>query len=190
MKKPETPRVRHAGLVPASTVPRTRRAPFVRPGGPRNRFGVTKKEEGSTPLRRSAENGFTLVELMVVIVIIGLLATIVVINVLPLGDKGRITKAKADISSIEGALDLYKLQNGAYPTTSQGLEALVTAPAGVDASKYQAGGYLKGKLPLDPWQHPYLYASPGQHGEADVWTLGADNREGGEGANADIGSWE
>jgi general secretion pathway protein G len=140
---------------------------------------VTKGESGFTPLRRSAEHGFTLVELMVVIVIIGLLATIVVINVLPLGDKGRITKAKADIASIE-----------AYPTTSQGLEALVTAPAGADPAKYQAGGYLKGKLPVDPWNHPYLYASPGQHGEADVWTLGADNREGGEGANADIGSWQ
>jgi general secretion pathway protein G len=150
----------------------------------------TEMDDQRRKKKRKREEGFTLVELMVVIVIIGLLATIVVINVLPLGDKGRIAKAKADISSIQGALDLYKLQNGAYPTTSQGLEALVTAPAGVDASKYQAGGYLKGKLPLDPWSHPYLYASPGQHGEADVWTLGADNREGGEGANADIGSWE
>ncbi len=140
--------------------------------------------------KRKGEAGFTLVELMVVIVIIGLLSAIVVINVLPLGDKGRIAKAKADFASIQGALDLYKLQNGAYPTTTQGLEALVAAPAGGDASKYQAGGYLKGKLPTDPWNHPYLYASPGQHGEADVWTLGADNREGGEGANADIGSWE
>jgi general secretion pathway protein G len=179
MKKSKATFLRHAGLVPASKVPRAQQPLLARHVGPRNKSGVT-----------GGESGFTLVELMVVIVIIGLLATIVVINVLPLGDKGRITKAKADISSIEGALDLYKLQNGAYPTTSQGLEALVTAPAGVDASKYQAGGYLKGKLPLDPWQHPYLYASPGQHGEADVWTLGADNREGGEGANADIGSWE
>jgi len=199
--KPPTKFIRHAGLAPASTKPHTRQPLLSRYGGPRNKSGVTKGESGFTPLRRSAEHGFTslrrsaehgftLVELMVVIVIIGLLATIVVINVLPLGDKGRITKAKADISSIEGALDLYKLQNGAYPTTSQGLEALVSAPAGVDAAKYQAGGYLKNKLPVDPWGHPYLYASPGQHGEADVWTLGADNREGGEGANADIGSWE
>jgi general secretion pathway protein G len=146
-------------------------------------------EQGFTPSRRSAENGFTLVELMVVIVILGLLAAIVAINVIPSGDKAKVTRAKADIATIEGALDLYKLQNSTYPTTSEGLQALVTSPAGADASKYQAGGYLK-KLPVDPWNRPYLYASPGQHGEADVWTLGADNREGGEGANADIGSWQ
>ncbi|MDF0489531.1 type II secretion system major pseudopilin GspG [Sphingomonas sp. H39-1-10] len=139
--------------------------------------------------RRPMQEGFTLVELMVVIVIIGLLAAIVVINVFPSGDKARITRAKADIATIEQALELYKLSNGAFPSTSDGLNALVNAPAGVDASKYQKGGYLK-KLPLDPWNRPYLYASPGQHGEADVWTLGADGKDGGEGVDADIGSWE
>lgn len=141
--------------------------------------------------RRHREDGFTLVELMVVIVIIGLLATIVAINVLPSGDKARVVRAKADISTIEGGLDMYKLQNGSYPTTSQGLQALVTAPSGVNASSYQPGGYLKGgKVPLDPWGKPYLYASPGRHGEMDVWTFGADGKEGGEGADADIGSWQ
>ncbi|WP_443018392.1 type II secretion system major pseudopilin GspG [Sphingomonas sp. AAP5] len=135
------------------------------------------------------ESGFTLIELMVVIVIIGLLAAIVTYNVLPLGDKGKIVKAKADISTIEGALDLYKLQNDSYPSTTDGLQALVSAPADADASKYQRGGYIK-KLPLDPWGKPYLYAAPGAHGEADVWTLGADKKEGGEGVNADIGSWQ
>ena len=139
--------------------------------------------------RRRQEEGFTLVELMVVIVIIGLLAAIVTFNVLPAGDKGKITKAKADISTIQGALDVYRLQLNSYPTTSQGLQALVAAPAGVDAAEYQHGGYIR-KLPNDPWGHPYLYASPGQHGEADVWTLGADGKEGGEGVNADIGSWQ
>ena len=138
---------------------------------------------------RPSEQGFTLIELMVVIVILGLLAAIVTFNVLPLGDRGKITKAKADIATIESALDLYKLQNDGYPTTTDGLQALVSPPADADASKYQRGGYIK-KLPNDPWGRPYLYAAPGQHGEVDIWTLGADRKEGGEGPNADIGSWQ
>lgn len=147
-----------------------------------------------TPSRRRQadrphRNGFTLVELMVVIVIIGLLATIVALNVLPSGDTARIQKAKADIATIENGLELYRLQLGSYPTTSQGLTALTSVPAGIDASRYQRGGYVK-RLPDDPWNRPYQYASPGQHGEADVWTLGADGKEGGEGINADIGSWQ
>jgi general secretion pathway protein G len=148
-----------------------------------------RREEGFTPVRRSAEHGFTLVELMVVIVILGLLATIVAINVIPSGEKAKVIKAKTDISTIEGALDNYKLQNDVYPSTSQGLQALVTAPDGADPAKYQRGGYIK-RLPNDPWGRPYLYAAPGQHGDADIWTLGADNKEGGEGADADIGSWQ
>ncbi len=126
---------------------------------------------------------------MVVIVILGILATIVALNVIPSGEKAKVTAAKSDISTIEGALDLYKLQNNNYPTTSQGLQALVSAPSGADPARYQSGGYIK-RLPVDPWGRPYLYASPGPHGEADVWTLGADNRDGGEGSNADIGSWQ
>ena len=140
--------------------------------------------------RRRNEDGLTLVELMVVIVIIGLLATIVALNVLPSGDRARTEKAKADIATIEQGLELYKLQNTNYPTTSQGLTALTAAPAGLaDPSRYQAGGYIK-KLPNDPWNKPYLYASPGTHGAADIWTLGADGKDGGEGINADIGSWQ
>ena len=138
--------------------------------------------------RRRDEEGFTLVELMVVIVIIGLLATIVIINVLPSGDKAKMVRAKADISTIEGALDTYRLQLDSYPTTAQGLQALKTPPQGVEASRYQPGGYIK-KLENDPWGRPYLYASPGQHGEADVWTFGRDGKEGGTGVDADIGSW-
>ncbi len=143
------------------------------------------------PIRRKRrEDGFTLVELMVVIVIIGLLATIVALNVLPSGDTAKIQKAKADIANIETGLEMYKLQNLTFPTTAQGLPALVSMPAGLaDPSRYQKGGYLK-KLPDDPWGRPYLYASPGQHGEADVWTYGADGKEGGEGVNADIGNWD
>ena len=143
----------------------------------------------SPPTRSPDEEGFTLVELMVVIVIIGLLAAIVAFNVLPMGDKARIEKAKSDISTIEQALEMYKLQNMRYPSTSEGLQALVTPPSSADPSHYQAGGYIK-KLPNDPWGRPYQYASPGQHSEADVWSYGADGKEGGEGTDADIGSWQ
>jgi general secretion pathway protein G len=140
--------------------------------------------------RRDDEQGFTLVELMVVIVILGLLATIVAINVIPFGDRARVTRAKSDISSYEQALDAYRLQLGSFPSTSDGLQALLTPPAGLsDPSQYQKGGYIK-KIQKDPWGHPYLYASPGQHGAYDVWSLGADGKEGGEGADADIGSWQ
>ncbi len=140
--------------------------------------------------RRRKRNGFTLVELMVVIVIIGLLATIVALNVIPSGDTAKVQKAKADIATIEQALELYRLQQNSYPTTAQGLDALVTAPAGLsNPAAYQAGGYIK-KLPEDPWGRAYLYASPGKHGAADVWSNGADGQEGGDGINADIGSWQ
>ncbi|MCC2981371.1 MULTISPECIES: type II secretion system major pseudopilin GspG [unclassified Sphingomonas] len=140
--------------------------------------------------KRRKRNGFTLVELMVVIVIIGLLATIVALNVIPSGDTAKVQKAKADIATIEQALELYRLQQNSYPTTAQGLDALVTAPAGLsNPAAYQAGGYIK-KLPEDPWGRAYLYASPGKHGAADVWSNGADGQEGGDGINADIGSWQ
>lgn len=143
------------------------------------------------PVRRpdASEEGFTLVELMVVIVIIGLLAAIVAFNVIPMGDKARVQKAKSDISTIEQALELYKLDNLHYPSTTDGLTALVSPPSSAEASSYQKGGYIK-KLPNDPWGRPYLYASPGQHSDADVWTNGADGKPGGTGADADIGSWQ
>lgn len=140
--------------------------------------------------KRRKKNGFTLVELMVVIVIIGLLATIVALNVIPSGDTARVQKAKADIATIEQALEMYRLQQNNYPTTAQGLAALTSPPAGLaNPAAYQPGGYIK-RLPDDPWGRPYLYASPGKHGAADVWTNGADGQEGGEGINADIGSWQ
>ena len=137
-----------------------------------------------------SEQGFTLVELMVVIVILGLLAAIVAINVIPFGERAKAQKAKTDIAAIDSALELYKLQLDRYPSTAEGLQALVTPPSDLpDPSRYQNGGYIK-KLPADPWGRPYHYESPGQHGEADVWTYGADGKEGGQGADADIGSWQ
>ncbi len=138
---------------------------------------------------RKREDGFTLVELMVVIVIIGLLTTIVVINVLPSQEKARVEKAKADIALIEQGLEMYRLDNLNYPATGDGLQALVTAPGGAQASRYRAGGYLK-KLPADPWGNPYQYANPGQHGTFDVYSFGADGRPGGEGDDADLGNWK
>lgn len=164
---------------PTNRRPRLRRAAFRR-----------SAENGFTPLRRSAENGFTLVELMVVIVILGLLATIVALNVIPLGDQGKVQKAKSDIATIEQALEVYRLQQFNYPSTADGLQALVSPPASLtDPSRYQKGGYIK-KLPKDPWGRDYLYAQPGTHGAIDIWSYGADGREGGEGVDADIGSWQ
>jgi general secretion pathway protein G len=137
------------------------------------------------PLRKR-EEGFTLVELMVVIVIIGLLTTIVVINVLPSQDKARVEKAKADIALIEQGLEMYRLDNLNYPATGDGLQALVTPPASMaQGGRYRAGGYLK-RLPEDPWGKPYQYAFPGQHGTFDISSLGADGRPGGEGDTADL----
>lgn len=137
-----------------------------------------------------AEQGFTLVELMVVIVIIGLLATIVAVNVIPASDKAAMEKAKADIATIEQALEMYRLDNLTYPSTTDGLKALTAPPPGLaQPQRYRPGGYVK-RLPDDPWGRPYLYANPGQHGAFDVWTLGADGQEGGEAENADIGNWK
>jgi len=139
---------------------------------------------------RTDERGFTLVELMVVIVIIGLLATIVAINVIPAGDRARVDKAKADIATIEQALEMYRLNNLNYPATSDGLQALLTPPASLqNPQRYQRGGYIK-KLPDDPWGRPYLYSSPGRKGAFDVYSYGADGVEGGTDDNADIGSWQ
>lgn len=139
---------------------------------------------------RATEQGFTLVELMVVIVIIGLLTTIVVINVLPSQEKARVEKAKADIALIEQGLEMYRLDNLNYPGTGDGLQALVAPPASsAQSGRYRAGGYLK-KLPADPWGNPYQYANPGQHGTFDVYSFGADGRAGGEGDNADLGNWK
>lgn len=138
---------------------------------------------------RNAQQGFTLIEVMVVVVILGILAALVVPKIMSRPDEARITKAQQDLRALEAALKLYKLDNYTYPTTDQGLEALVTQPTSEPVpKKWKAGGYLD-RLPLDPWQNEYLYLSPGLHGDFDLFSLGADGQEGGDGVNADLGNW-
>ncbi len=133
--------------------------------------------------------GFTLIEIMVVVVIIGILASVVVPRIMDNPDKARIAKARNDIQALESALEIYKLDNYVYPTTDQGLEALVTQPTTPpDPANWKKGGYIK-KLRRDPWGNDYLYLNPGEHGEIDIYSLGADAAPGGTGVNADIGSW-
>ncbi|MDH5764674.1 MAG: type II secretion system major pseudopilin GspG [Gammaproteobacteria bacterium] len=134
------------------------------------------------------QQGFTLIEIIVVVVIIGILATFIAPKFLGRTDEARITKAKADIGALESALELYKLDNYNYPSTDQGLQALVEKPGSDPVPVNWKDGYIK-KLRKDPWQRDYLYLSPGEHGQIDIYTLGADGVEGGEGANADIGNW-
>ncbi|MDH5517094.1 MAG: type II secretion system major pseudopilin GspG [Gammaproteobacteria bacterium] len=135
------------------------------------------------------QQGFTLIEVMVVVVILGILAAVVVPRIMDNPDKARITKAKQDIRALESALNLYRLDNYKYPTTDQGLEALINAPGDLaNNSNYKQGGYIR-KLPADPWGSGYLYLSPGEHGEVDIFSLGADGAPGGSGVSADIGNW-
>lgn len=138
---------------------------------------------------RASQRGFTLIEIMVVVVILGILAAVVVPRIMDRPDDARIAKAKQDIRVLESALNLYKLDNFYYPSTQQGLEALVAKPSGEPQPKnYKQGGYIK-SLPKDPWGNPYQYLSPGVKSDVDIFTLGADNQPGGEGAAADIGNW-
>ncbi len=141
---------------------------------------------------RKRERGFTLIELMVVLVILGILAGLIIPKVMGRPDDARRQKTRVQMESIETALRLYKLDNSNYPTTEQGLRALIEAPqAGTLARSWREGGYLeKGKLPKDGWGREYVYVSPGQHGEYDISSYGADGEPGGEGKNKDINSWE
>jgi general secretion pathway protein G len=140
-----------------------------------------------TTLRKAVQRGFTLIELMVVLVIIGILAALIVPNVLDRADDARVTAAKTDINNIIQALKLYRLDNQRYPSAEQGLQALTAKPTtGVIPTNWKP--YLE-KLPNDPWGRPYQYLNPGIRSEIDVMSLGADGQSGGEGKNADIGSW-
>ncbi len=138
----------------------------------------------------SRSRGFTLIEIMVVILIIGVLAALIVPKVMSRPDEARITAAKQDIATLSQALNLYKLDNQRYPTTEQGLMALVKKPtSGPIPANWKNGGYLE-RLPKDPWGSPYQYLQPGVHGEIDVFSFGADRAAGGEGNDADIGNWQ
>lgn len=144
------------------------------------------------PGRSFGIDGFTLIELMVVIVILGVLAGLIIPRIMGRPEEARQMKAKIQMESIETALRLYKLDNGDYPSTEQGLQALVEPPTVGDLPKaWREGGYLeKGKMPKDPWENEYLYLCPGLHGDFDLVSYGSDGQPGGEDKNTDINSWE
>ena len=139
--------------------------------------------------RRRPARGFTLIEIVIAVAILAILAAIVIPRVAGRVDDARIARAKSDIQALGTALNLYKLDNYAYPSTEQGLDALVAKPAGTpEPRNWKQGGYIE-RLPRDPWGNDYQYLAPGQRGEVDVYSLGADAQLGGEGAAADIGNW-
>ena len=147
------------------------------------------KHNMRAPRHSYSEQGFTLIEIMVVVIIIGILAAIVAPNVIGRVDDAQLTKAKAEISNIENAMKFYRLDNFAYPTTEQGIDALVTKPNDPNVRNWKPGGYMD-RVPKDPWGNPYQYLNPGNNGEIDIYTLGRDGRPGGEGLDADIGNWD
>jgi len=140
--------------------------------------------------QRRRASGFTLIEIMVVVIIIGLLAAVIVPTVINKVDDAKISKAKSDIQALETALTMFRLDNSKYPTTDQGLEALVVQPTDPSIRHWRQGGYLQ-RVSLDPWGNKYLYVYPGTHGkEYDLYTLGADGQPGGDGTDKDIGNWD
>jgi general secretion pathway protein G len=148
---------------------------------------ITREVSRRSGARRA--RGFTLIEIMVVIVIIGLLAAFIVPAVIGKVDEAKVSKTKGDIQALEAALAIFYLDNSKYPTTEQGLKALVVQPNDPSIRHWKSGGYLD-RVSKDPWGNDYQYAFPGQHGKAyDVYSLGADGQPGGEGINADIGNW-
>jgi len=145
--------------------------------------------EVSRGMARAYGRGFTLIEIMVVVIIIGLLAAVIVPTVVNKVDEAKVAKAKHDINALEAALAMYRVDNSRYPTTEQGLQALVSQPNDPTIKHWRQGGYLQ-RITKDPWGNDYQYANPGQHGkDYDLFTYGADGTQGGEGIDADIGTW-
>ena len=145
--------------------------------------------EVSRARRRRRPRGFTLIEIMVVVIIIGLLAAVIVPQIVSKVDEARVAKAKQDIQSLETALTMFRLDNSKYPTSEQGLAALATQPNDPSIKHWKPGGYLQ-RVSKDPWGNDYQYVYPGTHGkEYDLYSMGADGAPGGEGLNADIGNW-
>jgi len=138
---------------------------------------------------RGLQRAFTLIEIMVVVIIIGLLVAIVAPNVIGNVDKANVTKAKADIRAIKSALELYYLDNSTYPTSEQGLDALVTRPNDPNLRNWNPRGYME-RIPNDPWNNPYQYLYPGNRAEFDVYSFGSDGRPGGNDLASDIGNWD
>ena len=140
-------------------------------------------------MKNLLKKGFTLLELLIVIVILGLLVSLVSVNFLPTLSNAYTEVARQDISRLQQALVMFKINEGKYPDSSQGLASLMTNPGNLrNPSKYPVGGYIN-KIPVDPWGNNYVYSFPGQYGEYDIVSLGADGQLGGEGENADIGNW-
>lgn len=152
-------------------------------------MNMEKEKTTKLPPHQRDDKGFTLLEMMVVIMIIGLLASLIVPNILGNKDKADQKKAVADITALENALDMYRIDNGVYPDNSEGLEALLHAPQSIKSQNtYREGGYIK-HLPNDPWHHPYHYQYPGDHLDVDIFTFGSDNQPEGQKSAADIGNW-
>lgn len=154
-----------------------------------HKVDVLGRAESLSP-RQISQRGFTLIEIMVVVVILGILGGLVMPKLMGRPDEARVIAAKQDIASVMQALKLYRLDNGRYPTTEQGLRALVALPVVEPLpGNWKSGGYLD-KLPKDPWGKAYQYLNPGLRGEIDLWSFGADGQSGGVGTDADIGSWD
>lgn len=153
---------------------------------------MTRRANRATRSRKAGnrDRGLTLIELMVVVVILSILAVVIVPRVIDRPDQARVARAQADIAALSAALNLYRLDNATYPTTDQGLQALVTRPSTPPVpNNWASNGYID-RVPADPWGRPYQYLAPGIHGPFDVFSLGADGRPGGSGVDADIGNWQ